>query len=59
MKRKYIEEPTAQHQYVIMLEEDQSYILNRFREAVDEPDPAKRLELYEAAVEVCVITRGG
>ena len=59
MKRKYIEDPTAQHQYIILLEEDQSFILNRFKEAVTEPDQEKRNELYEMAIDVCVNTRGG
>jgi hypothetical protein len=44
---------TKERKYITLLEQDMTFVLNRFREAVDESDPAKRLELYEAAVEVC------
>lgn len=48
-----------EQQYIRNLEQDQEFILERLREAIFESDLEKRRELYEAAIEVCVHTRGG
>jgi uncharacterized membrane protein YvbJ len=45
--------------YTKQLESDIEFVLNRLEEAIAEPNREIRRDLYEAAIEVCVHTRGG